>query len=58
MGRVQDVAVIIGSLRKDLINRKVADALAKLAPSGLKLSIIEIDRLPIYNPDGEENPPS
>lgn len=57
MDKIQDVAVIVGSLRKDSINRKVAQALAELAPSGLKLSFVEIGQLPIYNQDADENPP-
>jgi len=56
MAKIHDVAVIVGSLRKDSINRKVANALAELAPAGLKLSVIEIGQLPIYNQDGAENP--
>jgi chromate reductase, NAD(P)H dehydrogenase (quinone) len=52
-----DVAVIVGSLRKDSINRKVAHALAELAPSPLKLDIVEIGQLPLYNQDGDANPP-
>jgi chromate reductase len=36
----------------------VANALAKVAPAGLKLSIIGIGQLPIYNQDGDENPPA
>jgi chromate reductase, NAD(P)H dehydrogenase (quinone) len=58
MDKMRDVAVIVGSLRKDSINRKVAHALADLAPATLKLSIIEIGQLPIYNQDGDENPPA
>jgi chromate reductase len=57
MNGTRDVAVLVGSLRKDSINRKVANALVGLAPAPLKLSIIEIDQLPIYNQDGDENPP-
>src|SRR5580704_14813886 len=57
MDKIQDVAVIVGSLRKDSINRKVAHALIEVAPTGLKPSIIEIGQLPIYNQDGDENPP-
>jgi len=57
MNKTYDVAVIVGSLRKDSINRKVANAIAELAPTLLKLSIIEIGHLPIYNQDGDENPP-
>ena len=58
MSERYDVAVIVGSLRKDSINRKVANALVELAPAALKLSIIEIGHLPIYNQDGDENPPA
>ena len=50
--------MIVGSLRKDSINRKVAKALAELAPAVLKLSIVDIGQLPIYNQDGDENPPA
>ena len=58
MPKIHDVAVIVGSLRKDSINRKVANALAELAPDGIKLSIVDIGQLPIYNQDGDENPPA
>ena len=58
MDKTCDVAVIVGSLRVDSINRKVANALAELAPAALKLSIVEIGHLPIYNQDGDENPPA
>ena len=58
MEKIRDVAVIIGSLRQDSINRKVANALAELAPEGLKLSAVEIVRLPLYNQDGDDNPPA
>ncbi|MDX5929297.1 MULTISPECIES: NAD(P)H-dependent oxidoreductase [Acidiphilium] len=42
MDKIRDVAVIIGSLRKDSINRKTAHALAEVAPAGLRLSIVKI----------------
>ena len=58
MSEIYDVVLIVGSLRKDSINRKVANALVELAPAALKLSIIEIGHLPIYNQDGDENPPA
>ena len=54
----RDVAVLVGSLRKGSINRRLANALAELAPSQLKLSIIEIGQLPLYNQDNDsERPP-
>ena len=58
MDKIRNVAVIVGSLRKDSINRKVANALAEVAPSGLKLSFVEIGQLPIYNQDGDDKPPA
>lgn len=57
MDETRDVAVLVGSLRKESINRKVAKALVELAPATLKLSLIEIGQLPIYNQDGDEKPP-
>lgn len=52
-----NVAVIVGSLRKDSLNRKVAFALARLAPENLVLHQIGIGELPLYNQDLDENPP-
>ena len=52
---VKHVAVVVGSLRKDSFNRKVANVLIGLAPSSLKLEIVEIRELPLYNQD--ENAP-
>ena len=57
MDAVRDVAVFVGSLRKNSINRKVAKALSELAPSSLKLEIVEIGQLPLYNQDFDESPP-
>jgi chromate reductase len=34
MDKIRDVAVLVGSLRKDPINRKIANALAEVAPRG------------------------
>ncbi|MBI3549281.1 MAG: NAD(P)H-dependent oxidoreductase [Elusimicrobia bacterium] len=58
MGKTYDVAVIVGSLRKDSINRKVANALSELAPAGLKLAVVEIGQLSMYNQDLDDNPPA
>ena len=56
MANPRDVAVLVGSLRRDSINRKVAHALIELAPSSLKPQIVEIGQLPLYNQDGDANP--
>lgn len=54
------IAVLVGSLRKESFNRKMAKVLISLAPESLKLEIIEIGQLPLYNQDcdDEGNPPS
>ena len=57
MANPSNVAVLIGSLRKDSINRRVARALIEIAPSSLKLEIVEIGHLPLYNQDDDINPP-
>ena len=51
MSKVYTIAVLVGSLRKESINRKVALALAQLAPANLKLNIVEIGELALYNED-------
>jgi len=52
------IAVIVGSLRKESFNRKMANALAALAPESLKLEIVEIGGLTLFNQDIEDNPPA
>src|SRR3712207_4126028 len=56
----RDIAVFVGSLRKESFNRKMAKALVELAPESLNLEIIEIGQLPLYNQDDDErgNPPA
>src|SRR5450755_4680974 len=58
MKPVYSVAVLVGSLRKDSINRKLAHALAALAPDTLKLKIVEIGELSLYNQDHDATPPA
>jgi chromate reductase len=58
MDKTFTVAVIVGSLRKDSINRKVANALIEVAPANLKCEIVEIGQLPLYNQDSDAAPPA
>lgn len=53
MPTTRNVAVIVGSLRKDSLNRKAALALARLAPASVNLDIVEIGDLPLYDEDVE-----
>lgn len=48
------IAVIIGSLRRDSYNRKMANNLLTLAPETLKLEIVEIGGLPLFNQDYDD----
>ncbi|MGE5866051.1 MAG: NADPH-dependent FMN reductase [Rhizobacter sp.] len=57
MATPRNVAVLVGSLRKASVNRKLALAMAELAPPTLKLSIVEIGELPHFNEDWEASPP-
>lgn len=49
------IAVIVGSLRRDSFNRKLATALAKLAPAEFSFKQLEIGDLPLYNQDDDAN---
>lgn len=55
--RIFDVAVLVGSLRKESFNLKLAKAMQKITPQNLRLSIIEIRDLALYNEDLEPNAP-
>lgn len=55
MAQPRDVAVIVGSLREASYNRMTARALVKLAPDTLKLDIVEIGQLPLYNQDFDDH---
>ena len=48
-----NIAVIVGSLRKDSFNRKLATALAGLAPADFRLTQLRLDDLPLYNQDDD-----
>ena len=48
-----NIAVIVGSLRQDSFNRKLATAIAKLAPPEFSFTQVEIGDLPQYNQDDD-----
>ncbi len=50
------ITVIVGSLRRDSFNRKLATAMARLAPSDFSFKQVEIGDLPLYNQDDDSNP--
>jgi chromate reductase, NAD(P)H dehydrogenase (quinone) len=50
------IAVVVGSLRQESINRQLAGGLIKLAPAELSCKQLEIGNLPLYNQDDDQNP--
>jgi len=50
------IAIIVGSLRKDSFNRKLASAIIKLAPSEFSFKQVQIGDLPLYDQDDDANP--
>jgi chromate reductase len=52
------VAVIVGSNRRESINRKLAQALVKLAGSKFEAKLVRIDDLPMFNQDLESDLPA
>lgn len=51
------LAVIVGSNRRESINRKLAQALVKLGEGAFDASFVQIDDLPMFNQDLEPNRP-
>ena len=50
------IALLIGSLRRESFNLKLANALVKLLPESIELVESRIDDLPLYNQDDDANP--
>jgi chromate reductase, NAD(P)H dehydrogenase (quinone) len=58
MLKLYNVAVVVGSLRKDSLNRKMAKALMEFAPPELDMGFVEIGELPLYDEDRDARPPA
>ena len=52
------VAVLVGSLRRDSLNRQFAEAIGRLAADRLAFRFVEIGDLPLYNDDLWQDPPA
>jgi chromate reductase len=50
------IAVIVGSLRRESFNRRLAGAIVTLAPAEFAFTQLEIGDLPLYNQDHDGNP--
>jgi len=51
------IAIVVGSLRAESLNRKLARELERLAPAGLRFAEIGIGELPLYNQELDEGTP-
>src|SRR5206468_4807609 len=58
MAKTRSVGVFVGSLRKESLTRKVANAIARVAPSTLNFQFIDIASVSHYNQDLESAPPA
>ena len=58
MNKILDVAVIVGSLRRESFTRRLVRALDAVTPSSMKLEIVEIRDLSLYSQDDEATPPA
>ncbi len=50
------IAVVVGSLRRDSYNCRLATAVSRLAPSNFLFSQVQIGDLPLYNQDDDSRP--
>src|SRR6202521_2708934 len=55
MPAIPQIAVIVGSNRRESINRKLAQALINLGAGKFDAKFVRIDDLPMYNQDNEGN---
>lgn len=53
-----DVVAVVGSLRRDSLTRRLALSFQAIAPASMKLDIVELRDLPLYNQDEEPAPPA
>ena len=52
------IAILVGSLRKASVNRKIAQTMCAIRDDSLECTIVEIGDLPLYDPDADNDPPS
>ena len=50
------IAVVVGSLRRDSFNQKLANGIMKLAPPECSFKQSQIGDLPLYNQDDDDRP--
>jgi chromate reductase, NAD(P)H dehydrogenase (quinone) len=47
------IAVVVGSLRRESLNRRLANAIIRLAPPEFSFEQVRLDDLPLYNQDDD-----
>lgn len=50
------IAIVVGSLRKESINRKIAQSMCAIRGDGLECTMVEIGNLPLYNQEYDNSP--
>lgn len=55
---VTKIAVFVGSLRNESVNKKLAAEIERLAPQGVEFVPIDFSDWPLYNHDNEANYPA
>lgn len=50
------IAVMVGSIRRDSFNRRLANAIVKLAPPEFSFRFVPISELPLYSQDDDAYP--
>jgi chromate reductase len=58
MATPHSIVTIVGSLRKESLTLKIANALARLAPASLKLDVTTLHGISFFNQDLEAAPPA
>jgi chromate reductase len=58
MNKALDVVAIVGSLREGSLTRRMVLALYEMMQASLKIEILNIGGLPLYNPDVDSTPPA
>lgn len=53
-----NIVVIVGSLKKDSLHRRLARSLQRLAPAEMQFDDIDLHDVPMFNPDNEHQPPA
>lgn len=57
MAEILNIMIVVGSLRKESINKKLAHEIEKLAPDHVQFVHADISDFPLYNQDNDGDQP-